>query len=287
MILFPLLILTILLTVKRADAATVVDYPVTVFSGAVGGTSSSTTFDSDLRKVYATATYVGGYSIQIPASDVSGYMIVAGYYPITSNASGSGWFVPSSYQVLTPFYQITTGFAPYAYTDSVTGQPFTGIVYIPAHSQTIRLTVYGHRDSTRNGAGRSSNAIMYFVPDNEATGDVVSGLQDINQSIQNIYNEIQSSPEDDQYADELLEQLQGIMDSIDELTQQIEENTNRPPPESLVPSMPPVLVTPPDAPSQDGRTAISDILATSIITNILIMVFSLAFLRYVLFGKSK
>lgn len=274
-------------------ASQVVDYNVSAFVGgnSTSGTSSSTSLSPGSAYLFGSPTPVGGYSIQIPPNEQSGYLIVAGISPIrTTSSPGSGWVSASSYSYEVPYYFLST-VSGYGYNPPGIMEPFSGIVYVPAHSVTLYLNVYGYNNSTAAsywGAQRFTRATIQFVADSgDASSDIVAGLQQVNQSIQNVYNEIQSSSEDNEYAEQLLDELQGIMDSIDELTQQIEDNTNRPPPDDIVPSMPPVFVAPSDIPSQDGRTAITDILASSILTNILIMVFSLAFLRYVLFGKSK
>lgn len=293
-----LIALTILLSsfVVPVGAAQTVNYTVYAFRGGYASTDTaqSTVLNTNSRLVFASMnTTVGGYSIAIPPNTQSGYFLVAGIFPIRAyTVSGTGWQTPSQYEFANPYYFISSQIGG-AFTPPNSPEPFSGIVYIPAHTTTIYLNVYGYSTGQAYpwGAYRLSGSIMQFIPDvsgdSSGTDRVIQQLQQVNQSIQNVYNEIQSSPEDNQYAEELLEELKSIMDTIDELTQQIEENTNRPPPDDIVPSIPPVLLAPSDVPSQDGRTAITDILASSFLTNILIMVFSLAFLRYVLFGKSK
>lgn len=300
------IVLIVSSAVLSADAAQVVNYQVYAVVGGTTAANSSTSMGSSssssaYSRVYGSTPYAsGGYSVAIPASSVGGYLIVAGYYPIVSGVNGSGWFSPTTYSFLVPFYFISTRIdtvkASSSTISGIGAMPFSGIVYIPPHSGTLYLNVYGMlpgENSATNyyGAYKLQGATIQFVPDDTSSSggsqQVVEQLQQVNQNIQNIYNEMQSSSEDNQYADELLDQLDQLMDSIDNLTQQIEDNTSRPPPEDIVPSIPPVLISPPDAPSQDGRTAISDILGSSVVTSFLIMVFSLAFLRYVLYGKSK
>lgn len=287
-------------SVLPVDAAQVVSYQVYAFAGGFATPAIVTTSLSSsgaYSRVYGSTQYPsGGYSVAIPANNVGGYLIVAGYYPITGS-SGSGWYSPSSYTLLTPFYFISTEIKTVKPSSStvpgIGADPFSGIVYIPPHVGTLYLNVYGvlpGDNSNQNwyGAYKAQGATIQFVPDTSSSGgsqQVVEQLQQVNQNIQNIYNEMQSSPEDNQYADELLDQLGQLMDSIDNLTQQIEDNTNRPSPDDLLPSAPLDLLPPSDDAALVGYEAVSSILAAPLMLSLLFMVFTLAFIRYVLFGK--
>lgn len=287
--------------VLPVNASTKVDYAVSAFSFRDTGVSQFNFLSKPGRTVYSdTNSSAGGYRVTIPASAVSGYLVIAGYYPIISTNSGTNgnWFTPTNSYLVMYSYSILSsdpsGLFP-TYADdgrsTFSGTPFDGIIYIPAHDDPLYLFVGSGSNATGTtnyGAMTTSNASIYFVPDSISdNSEVVGGLSEINVSIQNIINQITSSPELNADSEAMVEQMEQLQDRIDELTQQIEENTNRPPPEDLVPSIPPVMVSPSDPAAIDGRKAISDMLSSSFLTTFLLMVFSLAFLRYVLFGKSK
>lgn len=77
-----------------------------------------------------------------------------------------------------------------------------------------------------------------------------------------------------------------VTDKIKEDVSEIEENTNRPPPEDLVPDIT-VIVDQSDENYISYMDGMSSLLASSTITNILLLMFSLAFCGYVLFGKKE
>lgn len=295
-----------------------------------------------------SATYVhvgGGYRLLIPPNDVSGYLIVAGNYPVyMASTNTSSWITSGSPIIMSSYYSLSS--SP-NYIDRLL-EPFTGIVYIPAHTETLYLYVGQTFDrevssnSTAYGAMRTSYAIDYFIPDTggadysallqtinasiqsvyqallangqtesaisdklvemantlqsvlsalqSSGGDVssiVSALDDVNTKLQSTLDQITSSVSDNDYTQQILDDMDQLMEKIDDLTQQIEDNTNRPPPEDIVPSIPPQLLPPTDETAIAGRNAISGILSSPFFVTFLLMVFSLAFLRYVLFGKSK
>lgn len=285
------------------NASTVVDYSVSAFSIDNNGAFRSTSLGINQRTVYGsnTVSYAGGYRVTLPPNSQSGYLIVAGYMPLgstnTATPANGSWGSPAGTIYILPAYSVVSS-SPTAYfpNPSISGQgdSFNGIIYIPAHSVTLYLFVgsWFTQDVPSNvyrfGAASAPDASIHFIPDvPNGSSEVVGGLTEINQSIQNIINQITSSPEANADSEAMVEHMEQLQDRIDELTQQIEENTNRPPPEDLVPSIPPVMVSPSDPAAIDGRKAISDILSSSFLTTFLLMVFSLAFLRYVLFGKSK
>lgn len=315
------------------NATTVVNYSVYAFSsgynsGGVYRTDVTNLAGGDTR-VYANANLQGGgYYVVLPPNDSSGYLIVAGYYPIyATKADSTSWSsaFANSYVRLLPYAFLTSDVTFFLADRNVNsdsplaGDSFSGIIYIPAHSTTLYLVIQGYSYTTLSGyfgVQKTYNASVHFVPDPDVTPpNYTSALNELNAKLQALYNliasqngnidgivsqlssivdslssiaeQLTSSSEMNSEAEAIVEQMEQLQDRIDELTQQIEENTNRPPPEDLVPSIPPVMVSPSDPAAIDGRKAISDILSSSFLTTFLVMVFSLAFLRYVLFGKSK
>lgn len=275
--------------VVPVSASQVVDYQVYAFSGHAGGGAQSIELPLNSTYAYGSSAFVGGYSILIPPSDVSGYIVVTGIYPIISSTSGSGWYSPSSYNSLTPYYHLSNGsFAFFQPNSKDGGEPFTGICYIPAHSQNVYLVVYGYNGTATNngyfGARRVSGSRIFFVPDNDRAGDVVSGLQQVNQSIQNVYNEIHSSPEQDAESQQMLEELEKLSDQIEELSQQLDTVIERPPAEQVIPSIG-EIIKPSDEAAETGMEALGSLFSSPLVVSLLVMAISFSIIRYVLYGK--
>lgn len=284
---FILILLVVpLFFVVPSFAASVVQYDVyAVAQGNVSGQSAqSVLLTPGLTRAYASNN--GGISIRIPANEQSGYFFVVGIHPIATTASGSGWYSPSSYYQLNPTYYFSSSMTTVGQVNSGAQELFTGVVYIPAHTNDVYLNIIivTSSNSVYVGGTRFSNSCMYFVPDTGDSG-TVSSLEVVIQQLQEIQQAVQSSPEQDSDSQQLLDEVQSLLDEIDELVSVINDNTYRPPPDDILPSMPPSVLPPSDEAAVAGRDAIVTIMASEFMVGILLLVFTLAFVRYVLFGK--
>lgn len=121
--------------------------------------------------------------------------------------------------------------------------------------------------------------------------NVLQGIQNVIDAIGSLGSGFSSTPEQDAAASQYVQDMEDTMQKIDEANQVIEDNTNRPAADSLVPAVPDII--------QDGQIGGGDVVATAmmgdfgdllsspLILNLLLMVFGLAFLSYVLFGKKE
>lgn len=267
---------------------------VTAFCGGTLSTSSSTTFSttsvspgSIVSAGGNIANRYGGFYFQLPSSSFSGYLIVAGLQLITSVRSSNGWGAPTKYQFINMYYYISTEPPSSHGVDLADGEgaPFSGIVEVPAVMDTnLYLVVYGD-----TGTGSSSNRTIGVSYSSSSVFRYVSSsytsLTSVTTILNNILNELRSSSSQDASSAAFIEQVEGIMQQIDDLVDRINENTNRPPIESLLPSPPGELLQPSDPVSMLGYSTVSSILETPFLLTVLFMVITLAFLRYVLFGK--
>lgn len=283
-------ILSVLLMVPvlpAASAAQNVNYAVNAFAAVQASNFFTTALSKGSTRIYGSVgSYTGGYIVTIPANTQSGYLVVAGYLPAMSYTSVSGWGSPPLINYPVPFYVLSSSntFAPTVLNSHDDGQPFTGVVYVPAHTNTLYLFVYAGQAGTGVylGAYSASNAFINFVPDTDSSGPL---LQQILSQLQDIKSEVTSSPDDNQAAQAIVDQIEQTMEEIEELNKQIEDNTNRPDPDDLLPSAPVELLPPSDDAAVAGYEAVSSILASPLMLSLLVMVFTLAFVRYVLFGK--
>lgn len=117
--------------------------------------------------------------------------------------------------------------------------------------------------------------------------DNASGFQSVVNAVDKVNDTLTSSPEDSSAASDFRDNVSSKADTIDSMAQEIEEKQNRPAVADVVPTMPSDVIHPTDVAAVDGMQAVSDILATPLILQMLMVVFGLAFLRYVIFGKSE
>lgn len=114
---------------------------------------------------------------------------------------------------------------------------------------------------------------------------VLSAIQDISG------NQFSPPPEQSAAANQYKDDMQQSLDKIDESNKIIEDNTNRPSADSIVPSAPPIIqdgkIGGNDAAAVSMVEGIGDVLAFPMILSNLVLVFSIAFLSYVLFGKKE
>lgn len=274
-------------------ASNIPDYSVNYDIYAFTGTTSSSVSSRNNPKGSAyvgPSSQGGGFYVHIPPSAVGGYLITSGLRVIRSGSYTSWTNVFGSDNTYVPQYYILGTGSPLlpngsAYTNI--GQPYTGITYIPPHSAALYLTVYGSTNQNPGSYGcfYGSTAVMQFVPDTGGgSSDVVAGLQQVNQSIQNVYNEIHSSPEQDAESQQMLEELEKISDQIEELSQQLDAVIERPPADQVIPSIG-EIIKPPDEAAETGMEALGSLFSSPLVVSLLVMAISFSIIRYVLYGK--
>lgn len=248
-----------------------------------------------------TSSLSSAVVIRIPPSSIGGYIITYGIYPgytFQKPSTNPGSVSYSSINFLPPSYFLgySMPFVFPFFSDGATGDinypstaPYTGMVYIPPHTESIFLTLYCSLQTSvtavpqYNAVSVASSAKIQFVPDDQ---NVNNNLTQILEQITNIKNEITSSPEQDQYSQQLVDQIDSLLSQISELNEQIQDVTIRPPPDSILPTPPQDLLPPVDPVGQSGYQFVSSFLESPLILTFLLMVFTLALIRYVLFGKS-
>lgn len=286
----------LLLLVVPSSAAQIVNYSVSVFTGYAGTNYATSGLSVGQSLVHSTSTGVGGYVVTIPANVQSGYLIVAGYVPIfLSSVSGSGWVNAANPNHEVPNYVLQSNpqLASLGTNQGATdvGSPFSGVVYIPAHTNTLYLIVYGTGRAEKRGARSLSGAFINFVPESAGSDyssilqQILSQLQGLKAEASSILDQITSTPEENQAAQAIVDQIEQTMEEIEELNRQIEDNTNRPEPDDLLPSAPSELLPPSDGAAVVGYELVTSMLSSPFMLSFLLMVFTLAFIRYVLFGK--
>lgn len=314
MLIVSFLCLVLVTLIPPVDASQAVSYSVSAFI-----TYNNSVSVYSMNRVGAFYNLGGGggnapygYVVEVLPNDVPGYLVVSGYYNMNINQTNRGsnsWTystsVTNANNNLPAYYYISDSLSngPSFLVGYSSYKPFPGIAYIPAHSNVLYLWVFTSGATTYGaGAYRYSDSSILFLPDNiysaqldqiiEYLKDMVNGasgdsviLQQIFQTLEQIRSIVTSDPDMDDYSQSYLDQIDQIMEEIEELNKTIDDNTNRPDPDDLLPSAPSELLPPSDDAAAAGYEAVSSILASPLMLSLLVMVFTLAFVRYVLFGK--
>lgn len=238
LLILPVLLLAFSLFVLPAHASSAFTVQAVCLYNQSSGAASYTTLSAGSYRAYAG--WVGGYVITIPASSQSGYLVVAGVFPIRATGTYSSWYTPTSYYIVpnSQYYLSSSGSGPIPHRFTNTDEPlreqngpFDGVIYVPAHSSPLYLYVLSAYDATKSnyGAYQLSNAFISFVPDSSGASDLSSLLQQqlqqlqaINTNMQNIYNELLSSSGSSQGQ---LQQLQDINNNIQNIFNEVTNNT--------------------------------------------------------------
>lgn len=220
--------------------------------------------------------------VYIPAHNTTLYLVVGDYYLDTSaNVIGNGavrissayigWFADNSSPDYTSILQSINSSLQLIYQAILTnGQTETAINDKLADMANTLLSILS---ALQSNSGNVSG--------------IVSALDTVNDKLQSTLDQLTSSDDDNELTQQILDKMDELMEEIDELNLTINDKANRPPPEDIVPSMPPQLLEPTDPSAIEGRNFITDLLSSQFFLTFLLMVFTLAFIRYVLFGKSK
>lgn len=112
---------------------------------------------------------------------------------------------------------------------------------------------------------------------------------DIISAIGGVSGGMAATPQQSAAASQYVKDMEEVQDKIDEANQVIEDNTNRPSADALVPATPDIIqngvIGGGDAAATAMVDGFGDFLASPLILNALVLVFTLSFLSYVLFGK--
>lgn len=146
------------------------------------------------------------------------------------------------------------------------------------------------------GTGTSNQAALFGYSINDQITVVQSELTQTEIIIQNIYNAVVNLPQniynyffqgvDPSEGESLKEDAASKREESDQLQQEIEEGVEKPPPEEIVPDIT-VIIDQTDENYVGYMDAISALLSNSMIVNLLLIVVSMAFVSYVLFGKKE
>lgn len=232
--------------------------------------------------------------------DLSGSLTVYLY----TRVSSISYIYPTSVDVYADDLLLVSGVSPSSsgvFSFDVSSLVFSKVV------NSIRFRVYypsGTYSPTRGSSTAFTN-VMYFVdsvnfsrqPDVDPTLPILESIlvairgfsASVSNSLTTIINNIVSSPEKDAVASEFVSGMEEVQDKIDEANQTIEDNTNRPSADALLPATPDIIQDGVIGGGDAAATAMMDdfgsLLASPLILNVLVLVFTLAFLSYVLFGK--
>lgn len=117
------------------------------------------------------------------------------------------------------------------------------------------------------------------------SSDYTSILQGIRSDISGVKDILTSSAQQDSASNDFKDEMQSTLDKIDEANQTIEDNTNRPTMEELRPPDVSTIVDASDPGYAAAMEGIGSFLAADFMVNILLLMCTMAFCGYVLFGK--
>lgn len=144
-------------------------------------------------------------------------------------------------------------------------------------------------DSSSQVAGRYEFSFAFqpqFVLDsNPPPFDYEGAITGIQDSLQNIENQLTSSGTQNSASQGTLSKMEELMQQIEELNQTIMNNTNRPNPSDVVTGLDPSYFNPTDPAAQAGLQGIGSLMSNSFLISLMLMVLTLALMRYILFGK--
>lgn len=112
-----------------------------------------------------------------------------------------------------------------------------------------------------------------------------AGLSAVVSAVQSVKDTLTSSPQQDSASNDFKDEMQETLDKIDEANQTIEDNTNRPTMEELRPPDVSTIVDASDPGYAAAMEGIGSFLAADFMVNILLLMCTMAFCGYVLFGK--
>lgn len=211
-------------------------------------------------------------SISIPSRTISVYGSYD-YIAIRCYYDSVGFKVGGAY----PFYYLS--FGSYSFSGQV--------------GNSIRDLLQLILDALGSNSSPNYTAILNLIRgDIQAMQSAVtSGLTAVGNAVQSVKDTLTSSSQQDSVSNEYKEQMQDTLDKIDEANQTIEDNTNRPSADSIVPDVPDIIqdgqIGGGDAAATELMDGFGQVLASPLILQQLLLVFSLAFVSYVLFGKKE
>lgn len=184
---------------------------------------------------------------------------------------------------------------------------FSGSYSLPADCSSVFLR-FNYPSNKHNGfsiaAGSSSTSARIdvtfssipsaSVTTTDSSWSLLGAIKSLASSILDAVSALVGSqfvapPQQAAAASQYVKDMGELQDQIDEANQTIEDNTNRPSADALVPATPDIIQDGVIGGGDAAATAMMDdfgsLLASPLILNVLVFVFTLAFLSYVLFGK--
>lgn len=110
---------------------------------------------------------------------------------------------------------------------------------------------------------------------------VLEGIQD---TVESIHSTLLPTPSQVEDANKLKDSVDGIQSEISDAVDEINDLTNRPPPEELLPDASQILPDLSDPVVSAGYNVVQDLFSDAYITQLCLLFIALAFLRYVIFG---
>lgn len=116
---------------------------------------------------------------------------------------------------------------------------------------------------------------------------VKESVDKVDGSVNKVNDTLTSTPDENATASGFKDDMKEQSESIGSMVQEIEQKQNRPTAAEVVPVVNTGVINPTDTAAADGKELVADMLSTPLLLQMLTIVFSLAFLRYVIFGKSE
>lgn len=113
---------------------------------------------------------------------------------------------------------------------------------------------------------------------------IVQQLNVVISRLGSIMGFVEDDPEKQQQANQFQEDMSGAVSNMDNIKQEIEEGLDKPSPETIVPDID-IIVDTSDEYHVQYSEILADLLGNAMITNLLLIVASMMFVSYVLFGK--
>lgn len=179
---------------------------------------------------------------------------------------------------------------------------YGGSLSLPSGKSLVKVEFSFSYNTLLTGDASSSTNYCFFLACSPSfsllepsSGTDVSGIEELLRNIlaadRQVVSMLTPSSGQQSASDSFLQDMEDVTQQIEDTNKIIEDNTNRPSADSLVPDVPDII--------QDGVIGGGDAVATAmmgdfgsllsspLILQLLILVFTLAFLSYVLFGKKE
>lgn len=271
---------------------------------------SSLTFDLDLSYSFSSPVYGIGGSFYFGTRLYYGSTIAGATSFATLNTNSSSYALPDYASCLITFDDGSTetvsmtigssyssnGVVSIAFNeDYYFGKRISDITlhivphFMASDSASGSFWAYSWSTQASSVAGRLEFDFVFrpnfTVNTDEPPFDYESTLTGIQDSLKNIQNQLTSSGTQNSASQGTLSKMEELMQQIEELNQTITNNTNRPNPSDVVTGLDPSYFNPTDPAAQAGLQGIGSLMSNSFLISLMLMVLTLALMRYILFGK--